>query len=383
MDKLRTAIVGAGFMGGAHVEALRRNGVEITGILGLDLQESSSAAKKLGLPHAYTSYAEVCQDPAVDVVHLCTPNYLHHAQAREALLAGKHVLCEKPLAMSATEGMDLVKLAHEQRLAGAVNYNLRYYPMCQEARARLRAGEIGNVRILHGAYCQDWLFLETDWNWRLQPELGGALRVVADIGTHWMDMAAWLSGLKIKAVMADFATFIPVRQRPLQQVETFASKLSQPAASESVEIHTEDYAAILFQFEGGARGSVTLSQISAGRKNHFWWEVGGSKGSMKWEQERPNELWLGYRDRENGLVLKDPSLMQSATRQYASYPGGHAEGYPDTHKQLFREFYAYIAAGNFDAPRLFPTFEDGWRELVLCEAVQRSAVEQRWFEIEG
>jgi len=334
MGKLRAAIVGAGFMGGAHTEALRRNGVEITGILGIDLQEGRSAAKKLDLPHVYTSYTEVCHDAAVDVVHLCTPNYLHHAQARDALLAGKHVLCEKPLAMSAAEGQDLVNLTHEQRLAGAVNYNLRYYPMCQEARARLRSGEIGDVRILHGAYCQDWLFLATDWNWRLQPELGGALRVVADIGTHWMDMAAWLSGLKIKAVMSDFATFIPVRQRPLQQVETFASKLSQPAASESVEIHTEDYAAILFQFEGGARGSVTLSQISAGRKNHFWWEVSGSKGSMKWEQERPNELWLGYRERENGLVLKDPSLMQSEARRYAGYPGGHAEGYPDTHSSF-------------------------------------------------
>lgn len=382
MAQLRAAIVGAGFMGGAHTEALRRNGIEINGILGLDLAESQSAAKRLDLPRAYTSFDEVCRDAGVDVIHLCTPNYLHRDQARGALLAGKHVLCEKPLAMDAAEGAELVTLARERRLVGAVNYNLRYYPLCQEARARVQAGEIGEVRILHGAYCQDWLFLPTDWNWRLQPELGGALRVVADVGTHWMDMVTWISGLKIQAVMADFATFIPVRQRPLQQVETFASKLSQAAASESVEIHTEDYAAILFQLENGARGSVTLSQISAGRKNHFWWEINGSKSSLKWEQERPNELWLGYRERENGLVLKDPSLMQASTRRYAGYPGGHAEGYPDTHTQSFRELYGYLAAGDFDAPRPFPTFEDGWRELVLCEAVQRSAVERRWVEID-
>jgi predicted dehydrogenase len=368
-------------MGGAHTEALRRSGIEINGILGIDLAESRSAAKRLGLPRAYASLEEVFQDPNVDIVHLCTPNHMHAEQARQAILAGKHVLCEKPLGMTAAQGAELVALARQQRRVGAVNHNLRYYPLCQEARARVQSGEVGDVRILHGAYYQDWLFLPSDWNWRLQPELGGALRVVADIGTHWMDMVTWISGTQITAVMADFATFIPVRQRPLQEVETFAGKLSQSAASESVEINTEDYAAILFQFENGARGSVSLSQVSAGRKNHFWWEINGSKGSLKWEQERPNEMWLGFRERENGLVLKDPSLMQPATRRYAGYPGGHAEGYPDTHTQLFRELYAYIAAGDLDAPPPFPTFEDGWHELVLCEAVQRSATERRWVDV--
>jgi predicted dehydrogenase len=368
-------------MGGAHTEALRRSGIEINGILGIDLAESRSAAKRLGLPRAYASLEEVFQDPNVDIVHLCTPNHMHAEQARQAILAGKHVLCEKPLGMTAAQGAELVALARQQRRVGAVNHNLRYYPLCQEARARVQSGEVGDVRILHGAYCQDWLFLPSDWNWRLQPELGGALRVVADIGTHWMDMVTWISGTQITAVMADFATFIPVRQRPLQEVETFAGKLSQSAASEDVEINTEDYAAILFQFENGARGSVSLSQVSAGRKNHFWWEINGSKGSLKWEQERPNEMWLGFRERENGLLLKDPSLMQPATRRYAGYPGGHAEGYPDTHTQLFRELYAYIAAGDLDAPPPFPSFEDGWHELVLCEAVQRSATERRWVDV--
>ncbi len=368
-------------MGGTHTEALRRNNIEINGILGIDLAESRSAAKRMGLPCAYTSLDEVCEDPSVDILHLCTPNHMHFEQARQAILAGKHVLCEKPLGMNSAQGAELITLARQHRRVGAVNHNLRYYPLCQEARARVRAGEVGEVRILHGEYCQDWLFLPTDWNWRLQPKLGGALRVVADIGTHWMDMVTWISGMQITAVMADFATFIPMRQRPLQEVETFAGKLSQAATSERVEIHTEDYAAILFQFDNGARGSVTLSQFSAGRKNHFWWEINGSKGSLKWEQERPNEMWLGFRERENGLLLKDPSLMQPAIRRYAGFPGGHAEGYPDTHSQLFRELYEYIAAGDLEAPRPFPTFEDGWHELVLCEAVQRSATERRWVEV--
>jgi len=382
MKKMHAAIVGAGFMGGAHVESLRRIGVEITGILGIDDQESQSQADRLGLPKAYRSFEEVCADPQVDSIHLCTPNYLHHSEARQAMECGKHVLCEKPLAMNAAEGAGLVDLAIETGKVGAVNYNLRFYPLCQEARARVKSGEMGHVRILQGAYCQDWLFLTSDWNWRLEPELGGDLRVVADIGTHWMDMVTWVSGLKIKKVMADFATFLPVRQRPLAQVETFASKVTKAGASEDVEIHTEDYAAVLFQFDNGARGSVILSQVSAGRKNHFWWELNGSQGSLKWEQENPNELWLGYRDRENGLVLKDPSLMHTSVRRYAGYPGGHAEGYPDTHTNLFREFYAYLSAGDFSAERLFPTFEDGWRELVLCEAIQRSAAEMRWVEIQ-
>ncbi len=382
MKKLHVAIVGTGFMGTAHTESLRRIGVEVSGILGATPDKSQAAAGKLSLSRAYGSFEEICADPDVDSVHLCTPNYLHYPMARTAMLAGKHVLCEKPLAMSSAEAADMVSLAREKRLAGAVNYNLRYYPLCQEARARVQAGEAGEVRILHGEYCQDWLFLPTDWNWRLVPELGGALRAVADIGTHWMDMVTWITGLKIRAVMADFATFLPVRNKPLKPVETFASKLGQAGESESIAINTEDYAAILLHFHGGARGVLMLTQVAAGRKNHFWWELNGSQASLKWEQERPNELWVGHRERPNEVVIKDPSLMQPSVRRYAAYPGGHAEGYPDTHTQLFKEFYEYLTAGDFDAPQAFPTFVDGWRELSLCEAIQSSAREKRWVEVE-
>ncbi len=381
MKSLHAAIAGAGFMGAAHVEALRRLGIEVTGILGVDLQEGERVGGKLGLPRVYATFDDICVDPLVDVVHLCTPNYLHHPMAKAALLAGKHVICEKPLANSALEAEELVALAQSQGRIGAVNYNLRYYPLCQEARARIQAGQIGDVRLVHGEYCQDWLFSPNDWNWRLIPELGGSLRVVADIGTHWLDMVTWLSGLEVVAVMADFATFIPIRHKPRTEVETFASKLSQSGDYDEVHVSTEDYAGLLVKFNNGARGIATLSQINAGRKNHFFWELNGSRASIWWDQENPNELWLGHRDQPNELALKDPALMLPDARPYAGYPGGHAEGYPDTHMRLFKSVYDYISEGDFNQPPSFPTFKDGWRELVLCEAIQRSAVEGRWVEV--
>ena len=381
MKSLKAAIAGAGFMGATHTEALRRNGIEVLGILGIDVAEGRRVAERLALSRVYTTFEEICADPGVDVVHLCTPNYLHYPMAKAALQAGKHVLCEKPLATTSAEARELVALAQERKLVGAVNYNLRYYPLCQEAHRRVRAGALGEVRIVHGEYCQDWLFLPTDWNWRLDPELGGALRVVADIGTHWLDMVTWITGLQVQAVMADFATFYPTRQKPLVEVETFASKLGQATESQVVEIRTEDYAGLLVRFHGGAHGAFILSQINAGRKNHFVWEINGSAASMSWDQENPNQLWLGYREKPNELLLKDPALMQPETRQFAAYPGGHAEGYPDTHARLFGSVYKYIAAGDLEAVKTFPTFEDGWRELALCDAIQQSAAEGRWVEV--
>jgi predicted dehydrogenase len=205
--------------------------------------------------------------------------------------------------------------------------------------------------------------------------------VVADIGTHWMDAVTWLTGLEIRAVCADFATFLPLRYKPQKEVETFAGKLSSENEGEEVEIQTEDYAAILLKFSNGARGALTLSQISAGRKNNFWWELNGSKASMSWRQENPNELWIGHREKPNELLLKDPSLMRPAVRSTAPYPGGHAEGYPDTIVQLFKSFYAYLASGDFTKERPFATFEDGRRELILCEAIQRSAEEGCWVKV--
>jgi len=368
-------------MGPTHIEALRRMGAHVAGLLDITPESGQQAAQRLGVRRAYATFDELVADPEVDVVHICTPNHLHYPMARAALQAGKHVICEKPLATNSRESATLVELARESGRVAAVNYNLRYYPLCHQARAMVQAGEIGPPRLIHGGYLQDWLFLPSDWNWRLDPALGGELRAVADIGTHWLDMVTWLTGLKVSAVMADLATFIPTRLKPRREADTFAGKIERAEDVEEIAVHTEDCAAVLLAFDNGARGVMLVSQISAGRKNHFWWELNGAQASLSWDQERPNELWIGHRERPNELLLKDPALMDPAVRPVAGYPGGHAEGYPDTFLQLQKSVYSYIAAGDFSRPPTFPTFADGHHGTVLCEAILRSAREQRWIDV--
>ena len=376
---LRAAVIGAGFVGRAHIEALRRLGIPIQGVLGSSGARAEAASRALGIARAYQSLEELLNDASVDVVHVCTPNHLHLPESKSALEAGKHVMCEKPLAMYPKETAALVQLVREQSRVGAVTYNLRYYPLCQEAHALVKQGAIGKPQIVHGAYLQDWLLYPTDWNWRLDPALGGAMRAVADIGTHWLDLITWITGKKLKELCADLATVIPVRQRPKGPVETFAK--STDAAAEPVAMSTDDYGSILLHFEGGLHGVLTVSQVSAGRKNRLWFEIDGSEGSLAWDQEQPNVLWIGSRKEANRYLIKDPSLMSPEARGYAAYPAGHAEGYPDTFVQLFRDVYGYIAAGDFRAPRPFPTFESGHYEVLLCELIGRSSRERRWIEV--
>lgn len=378
---IRAAIIGAGFMGTTHNEALRRIGIPVVGVLGVDQAETDAFAGRVNA-RPYPNLETLLSDDEVSVVHLCTPNNLHYSMSRAAMEAGKHVLCEKPLAVSSQEANELVRLASQKKLVGAVNYSIRFYPMVQEAFARIQQGMIGEPRILHAEYCQDWLFLPTDWNWRLISSEGGRLRVVGDLGTHVLDMLMWLTGLEIVEVMADMATFIPVRKKPRQAVETFGGKLSAATHTEDVAIDTDDFASLLLHFNNGAHGVVTLSQVSAGRKNNFWWEINGSTGSLSWKQESPNELWLGYRNKPNEVMLKDPALMLPESRPYAAYPGGHAEGYPDTFARHFTDVYQYIQDGNYHKKPTFPTFEDGRRELVIGESVLRSIQEKRWVKIE-
>lgn len=381
MSAPKVVVVGLGFMGRTHIQSLRRLGVEVYGVAGIDENEAQKTASELSIPKWYKSFDEVIADSAVQVVHLCTPNNLHFSQAKQALLAGKHVLCEKPLAMSMTESAELAKLAKEKGLFTAVNYNLRFYPICQEAKARISAGDLGEPYLIHGAYLQDWLFLKNDWNWRLEPEQGGDLRVVADIGTHWMDLVTYLTGLSITEVMADFSIIHKTRLQPSDEVQTYSGKLEENRSTKEVAIRTEDVALILFRFSNGALGNVTLSQVSAGRKNMLWFEIGGSKSAMHWEQENPNELWMGFRDQPNQLLSKDPSLFHASTRALTGFPGGHAEGYPDTFVQVFKQFYTAIKTGKMPETGRFATFEDGHHEMELCEAIRISALENRWVKV--
>ena len=378
----KVAVIGLGFMGRTHIQSLRRLGMEVHGVAGITEEEAKKAARELSIQKWYRNFDEAIADKEIEVIHLCTPNNLHFQQAKKALEAGKHVLCEKPLAMTSDESRQLAELAGRTGLMTAVNYNLRFYPICQEARARILAGDLGTPYLIHGAYLQDWLFLKTDWNWRLEPQQGGKLRVVADIGTHWMDLVTYLTGLKITAVMANFATVHPTRLQPAGEVETFAGKIEKNVSSNETAIHTEDAAVILFRFENGALGNVSLSQVSAGRKNYFWFEISGSKSSFRWDQENPNELWIGYRDQPNQILPKDPSLFHPEARLLTGFPGGHAEGYPDTFVQVFRQFYAAIASGKLPEAGKFATFEDGHHEMLLCEAIERSARSGAWIKVE-
>jgi predicted dehydrogenase len=376
-----SALVGTGFIGPVHVEALRRMGRPITGILGSTPTKGRAAATALRLPRAYDSLEELLADPTVTAVHLTSPNRLHFEQCRQVLAAGKHVICEKPLAMNSQETGELVRLAASAPGVAAVCYNVRFYPLCLEARARIAAGQLGQVYHATGSYFQDWLLRETDFNWRVLAEEGGPLRAVADIGTHWLDLVQYVTGLPVERLCADLRTVLPTRRRPRGSVATFQGKLEQATATEEIAISTEDYASVLFHLAGGARGCCTVSQVTAGRKNCIRFEIAGSNSSLAWNSERPNELWIGRREEPNELLLRDPALLRPEARTFASYPGGHNEGFPDTFKQLFRAIYDHIDTGDRQAPPPFPTFADGHREVVLCEAVLQSQRERRWVDV--
>jgi predicted dehydrogenase len=283
--------------------------------------------------------------------------------------------------MTADQTADLVALAERSPGVAAVCYNVRFYPLCLEARRRAADGQLGNIYHVTGSYVQDWLLYDSDFNWRVLPEEGGALRAVADIGTHWLDLVTSITGLEVEQVCADLRTFLPERRRPKGSVETFQSKIEGVPETERIVIATEDYGSVLLRFQGGASGCFTVSQVTAGRKNQITYEIAGQKAALAWNSERPNELWIGSRDRANELLIRDPALLDPSVRRFANYPGGHNEGFPDTFKQLFRAVYEYIEVGDLQAPPPFPTFADGHREVVLCEAILRSYREQKWIEV--
>jgi len=377
--ELNAAIVGLGFVGRAHLEGLRRLNIPVRGVLASTPERGKKICEALGLPRTYSSLEELATDPSVQVVHLCTPNNLHFQEASQLLRARKHVLCEKPLALDSREAAALVSLAKEMGRVGGVAYNLRYYPLCQEARALIHKGAIGQVRLIHGSFLQDWLLYPTDWNWRLDPKLGGELRAVSDIGTHWLDLVTWMTRTTVSELCADLATVLPSRRKPKGRVETF-QKVSN-VETEEVLMSNDDYASVLLHFENDARGVMSVSQVSAGRKARLWFEIDGSEASLAFNSEEPNTLWIGRRDRASEVLPKDPALQSPESRGYAAYPGGHPEGYPDTFVQLFKDFYGYLAVGDLRAQRTFPTFETGHIELILCEAIAESAQKKAWISV--
>lgn len=374
---LRAIVVGPGFIGTVHADALRRNGVDVVAFVGSGAEGGRQRADAFRVPY-YTSLSAALAEVEADCVHIATPNHLHAPLAEEAIGAGKHVVCEKPLAMNAAEGERLLALAREAGIVHAVNFNFRFYTLVRQMRGLVRNGSLGELYVIHGGYLQDWLLFPTDWNWRLDPALGGTLRAIADIGSHWLDLAAFVTGQRPAELCADLATFLPVRQRPSRPAETFAGKELQPDEYEPVSMTTEDYGALLIHFDGGARGTMRVSQVSAGRKNRLELEISGAQSSLAWTSERIEELWIGYRNQANELLLRDPPALLPEARAVSTAPGGHAEGYIETHRALFKSVYAAMEAGGPPAEPDYPTFADGVRSLRLGEAIARSARERRW-----
>lgn len=381
MKIIKVGVVGLGFIGPAHIEALRRiPGITVVAISHHTQAKAEARAGQLRIPKAYTDFYKMIEQEELDAVHICTPNHLHYPMARAAMEKGIHVICEKPLAVKLEEAQELVNLAETKGLVNAVHFNIRYYPIVRQMKIMREQGDLGEVFSVIGSYLQDWLFYPTDYNWRLEPEQSGDSRAIADIGSHLIDLLEYVTGLKVAQVMADFNTVHKTREKPLKSVETYSGKVLKPEDYADVPINTEDHATVLLRFGNGNKGSVTVSQVSAGRKNRLSLEVSGAKQTFSWCSESPNELWIGHRDQANEVLLRDPSLFYPEAAELAAYPGGHNEGFPDTSKQLFREVYLDIRNGKSKTPD-YPTFADGYRELLLCERIVASHREERWVEV--
>jgi predicted dehydrogenase len=382
MERIRTAVIGTGFMGRVHLEALRRiEHVDVVEVAATSADKARAAAAGYNVLNATGDWQDVMRDSSIDAVHIATPNDSHFPIAKAALESGKHVLCEKPLAMSSAEAQALTDLAAAKKLRNALCHNLRFYPMVQQMRAMREAGAFGDILVVQGTYSQDWMLYETDWNWRADPKVSGPSRVMADIGSHFFDMAEHVTGLKVSSVCSDLQIFYPTRKQPIHDSkggggETFSGKTS--GETTDTKIVTEDFGATLFRM-GKARGAMTASQVSAGRKNGLVLEIYGTRGGATWRQETPEELWLGHRDAPNQVLMKDPSLLDKKAAGYADYPGGHAEGYPDTHKQLYRRFYASIADPKL-APD-YPQFADGLRQMKILDAELASHKSRAWMDV--
>ena len=382
MKKIKAGVIGVGFIGVAHIEAIRRLGnAEVAAIADSNDEILSSVAQRLGIDNYNTDYRIMLKDPDIDVIHICIPNNLHYQITKEAILAGKHIVGEKPITTNIKDAEDLVRLAADNDIVNAIDFNIRYYPLIRQLNLMVKNNELGNIFSVHGSYLQDWLFYETDYSWRLEKEMAGKSRAVADIGSHWMDVMEFVSGQKIVEVFADFATFHKTRKKPLKPVETYTGKIETQNEFIEIDIDTEDYATVMFRLSNGGRGVFTVSQVSAGRKNRIFLEIAGSKKSAAWESELPNQMWIGKREAANELLLKDPSLLYPETRDIIAFPGGHNEGHPDSFKMLFKEIYNDINLPKDKRMLSYPSFIDGLREIQLCEKIIGSNEKGSWVKV--
>ncbi len=375
-SELRAGIAGSGFIGAVHARSARLAGARLTAVAASSLASAQRAARDLGAERAFASAEQLVEDPNVDVVHICTPNHLHLPLAEAALAAGKHVICEKPLALDAAGARRLVAAAAGTGLQAAVPFVYRYYPTVREARQRVRDASTGELRLLHGAYLQDWLLRPEDDNWRVDEALGGRSRAFADIGSHWCDLAQFISGHRITRLSARLLTAVPERlSADGRRAFAAADGSGDPRA-----VATEDAALVLFETDAGALGTVTVSQISAGRKNKLWIELDGAESALSFDQETPEELWCGRREAAT-IVRRDPEHMAPTAARFATLPAGHPQGYADCFDAFVADVYAAIAGG--PPSDGLPDFEDGLRAAQITEAVLASAASETWVDVAG
>ena len=379
MKKIKVGIVGMGYIGESHIEAVRRIGFcELYAVADTNAALAKAKADYYGIEKCYSSLDELLSDPEIDAIHNCTPNFLHLEINKKILKSGKHLLSEKPLCMNYAEAEELLALAKEARSAVAVNFNYRLNPMVQEAKNRIKSGEFGDVRVISGSYQQDWLLYDTDYSWRLEPEVSGISCAIADIGSHLMDAVQHVTGHRITEVMADLKTVIPVRRKPTKQTETFTS--SVPAEYEEVEVKNEDYGAVMFHTDKGAVGVYHVSEVAAGHGCYFNFEINCQRASVKWNQEENDRLWIGYRGGENRLIIRDPNTISNEARPYTALAMGHPEGWNDAFKGNIYAFYKYISDGMTGEP-VFSTLDEAAYIVKLTEAIVKSSKEKKWIKL--
>jgi predicted dehydrogenase len=378
--RLRVAIVGTGQIGRVHVECARRAGADIRGLVGSSPVRAQEKADAWGIPHVYADLAEAIADDAVDVIHVASPNHLHAEQSIAVAQGGRNVICEKPLALDASEGAAMVAAAQGSQVVNATCFNFRFYPLMHEARAMVQRGDIGEPRFLTGSYHQDWLMRDTDWNWRLETNRAGRLRAVSDIGSHWIDLVSWIANATITDVLADLHTFIPVRQKPDREVETFSGEMTTDGTPTPID--TDDAGAVLLRMADGMRGAFTVSQISAGRKNDLRFEIAGTEASLMWSSEASDTLWIGRRGRTSEILLKDPVHLDPTAANIAFYPGGHVEGYGEAFTALFQTVYRDVINGGPSPHPAYPTFQDGYRGLLVADAIWSSNNNRTWVALD-
>ena len=373
MPKLGIAIVGTGMIGAVHHRAALLAGVEIRGVAASSPQRARDVAQAWGVPRAYRDIDEVVADPQVQVVHVCTPNHLHRAMAQAALEAGKHVICEKPLATTLEDAQALAALAASNALVATVPFVYRYHPVIREARARIAQGDLGPLHLIHGSYLQDWLLDPASNNWRVDPALGGASRVFADIGSHWCDLVEWVSGERFVEVSAAFATVIPERS-----TDTGQSFTTAVAGGAMQAVASEDVAAAMFRTGAGTLASLTVSQVSAGRHNRLWFEIDGAKASVAFNQEDAERLWVGLPDQREEVFVRGPGAGSAEQRRLSVLPAGHAQGYGQCFEAFVADTYRAIEG---EQPQGLPTFEDGVRSALIVDRVIASARTRAWTTI--